>query len=242
MPLGLLLLGFGGFAGRDSHHPSLRRDGKMQLVLASCLFPLLLFAVPGVAVYDGERLFLVSSPMWAIAIGRGAALVWDWLKTRINAKLAGVACIGFLLAQGYGLWAMNPCYLSYYNLAIRGLPGAEQRGLETTYWGDSLTRDIWDHIAQTVPEGGIVHVTPVLHPLQLSFLESQLPQLKDKGITLAPCIPEQIAEVRYLVLFERKADLAPAILDAIAKEEPQFEITRQGVRLSAFYDLGQDPQ
>jgi 4-amino-4-deoxy-L-arabinose transferase-like glycosyltransferase len=242
MPLGLLLLGMGGFAGRDAHHPSFRRDGKLQLVLAAGLFPLVLFAVPGVAVYDGARLFLVSSPMWAIAIGRGAALVWEWLQARINIKLAGIICCGLLLAQGYGLWATSPCYLSYYNLAIGGLPGAERQGMETTYWGDSLTRDIWDHIAQTVPEGGIVHVTPVLHPLQLSFLQSQLPRLRDKGITLAPCIPEQTALVEYLVLFERKADLPPAILEAIANREPQFEISRQGVRLSAFYHLGQDPQ
>jgi hypothetical protein len=48
--------------------------------------------------------------------------------------------------------------------------------------------------------------------------------------------------VEYLVLFERKADLPPAILEAIANREPQFEISRQGVRLSAFYHLGQDPQ
>jgi hypothetical protein len=240
MPVGLVLLGFWGFAARDTQHHTLRRDGKLQLILAAALFPLVLFALPGVAVYDGSRLFLVSYPMWAIAIGRGTAVTWQWLTAHVNTKLAGVVFAGFFLFQGYGIWAISPCYLSYYNLLIGGLAGAEKLGMETNYWGDCLSRDFWDDVASGVPAGSTVHVTPVLHLLQLSFMQGQLPQLREKGITLAPCIPEQTREATYLVLFERKADLAPQIQQAIARAAPQIEIKRQGVRLGGFYQLGQD--
>ncbi len=239
IPAGLLLLGFAGIFGRDAQSQKPEGDGKLQLVLAATLFPLLLFAVPGVAVYDGERLFLVSYPLLAVAIGRGAMIAWRWLHLHWNGTLARVALTGFLLLQSLGLWTTSPCYLSYYNLLIGGMPGAERLGMETNYWGDSLTRSFWNDIARAVPKGSTVHVTPVLHPLQLAFLENQLPQLKEKPITLAPCIPERTGEVAYLVLFERKSDLAPEIMDAITLVDPQFTITRQGVRLAAFFDFSQ---
>src|SRR5688572_22014085 len=174
IPAGLLLLGFAGVFGRDAQTQMPGGDGKLQLVLAATVFPLLLFAVPGVAVYDGERLFLVSFPLFAIAIGLGSAMVWRWLRLQWNAQLAAIALAVFLLLQTVGLWTLRPCNLSYYNLLIGGPSGASQLGMETNYWGDSLTRSLWNEVAQTVPKGSTVHVTPVLHPLQLVFLESQL--------------------------------------------------------------------
>jgi hypothetical protein len=114
--------------------------------------------------------------------------------------------------------------------------------MEANYWGDSLTRSLWEEVAQAVPNGGTVHITPVLHPLQLAFLESQLPMLKEKQIQLAPCIPERTGEVTYLVLFERKADLAPEIVEAVKDVSPQFAITRQGVRLGAFFHFDESSE
>ena len=135
---------------------------------------------------------------------------------------------------------MRPCYLSYYNLDIGGLPGAERLGMEIDYWGESLTRELWDEVLKTVPAGGTVHVTPVVHPLQLTFLESQLPRLMQRGITLQPCIPERTQEVKYLLLFRREADLAPQVQKLITPATPTAEVRRQGVRLGAFYVFAAD--
>lgn len=238
IPVGLLLLGFCGIFGRETRSPAQGGDGRLPLLVAAGMFPLVLFAVPGVAVYDGERLFLVSFPLFAIPIGLGTAMVWRWLTLRWNAGRRTLVLMGFLLLQTVGLWTLSPCYLSYYNLLIGGVPGGNELGMETNSWGDSLTRTLWEEVVRTVPKGSTVHVTPVVHPLQLAFLDSQLPELKAKQITLAPCIPERTDEATYLVLFERQADLAPEIVAAVKDVAPQFAITRQGVRLGAFYNFG----
>ncbi len=246
MPIGWLVLGVAGFATRDfrdfrdSRSRTLRRDGRLQLVLAAGLLPLVLFAVPGIAVYDGIRLFLVACPMWAIAVGRGAELGWRWLSRYIGRTAAGVVLGTVFLLHAYELWIVRPVYLSYYSIAVGGLPRAEAWGMEINYWGDSLTRPLWDEVASTVPEGGTVHVSPVLHPLQLTFLESQLPALKEKNIRLAPAVPEEIGTVRHLVVFRRQADLPPEVQNAADDVSPRFEIKRQGVRLGAFYHLAGD--
>jgi hypothetical protein len=239
IPAGLLLLGFCGIFGRDAQSEVSDTDGRRQLIVAAGLFPLLLFAVPGVAVYDAERLFLVSFPLFAICIGLGAAMVWRWLCLQWPVGFAAIGLLVFLLLQTIGIWTVTPNYLSYHNLLIGGMPGAQQLGMETNYWGDALTRSLWEEVSRQVPEGSTVHVTPVLHPLQLTFLENQLPMLKEKQITLAPCIPERTGEARYLVLFERKADLAPEITAAVKDVVPHFAIARQGVRLGAFYHFGE---
>ncbi len=191
IPAGLLVWGGFGAAGRDDQKRFYVRDGRFQLILAAAVFPLIVFALPGVAVYDGARLFLVSFPLWSIVIGRGVVMTWQWCQDRAGVKIATAVFAGIFLLQSYGLWTMSPCYLSYYNLDIGGLPGAERLGMEIDYWGESLTRELWDEVLKAVPPGGTVHVTPVVHPLQLTFLESQLPRLMQRGITLLPCIPER---------------------------------------------------
>ena len=236
IPVGLLFWGAWGIAGRDEEKDGLFDDGRMQLVLAASFFPLLLFAIPGVAVYDGARLFLVSFPLFAIAAGRGAACCWTWLRKRLALKAAAGITLVFLAFQSYGLWATSPCYLNYYNLLLGGLSGADEKGMETNYWGDALTRDFWNEVAEAVPAGSTVHVTPVLHPLQLEFLKSQLPAIRERELRLEACEPERLNEVRYLVHFQRKADLIPAIEDALESQTPEIEVTRQGVRLGSFYN------
>ena len=240
IPVGLLVWGFCGVGGRDDQKRRHLRDGKFQLILAAALFPLIVFAVPGMAVYDGARLFLVSFPLWSIAIGRGMVMTWRWFQNRTGGKIATAVFAGIFLLQSYGLWVMSPCYLSYYNLLIGGLPGAGRLGMEIDYWGESLTRDFRDEAIKTVPQNSTVHVTPVLHPLQLLFLESQHPELRQRGIRLEPCIPERANEAKYLLVFRREADLAPQIRKLITPAVPQAEVSRQGIRLGGFYGFGKD--
>lgn len=239
IPVGLLVWGLLGIVGRNAEKRWLAADGRLHLILLACLFPLVLFAIPGVAVYDGARLFLISSPMWAIVIARGVGVSWHWLADKAGSKIAGLVVFGVFASQGYGLWVTSPHYLNYYNLVIGGLAGADAKGMEINYWGDSLTKDYWNEVAERIPSGGTVHVTPVLHPLQLEFLKSQLSMLDDKKITLKPCDPKQLDEVKYLAHFNRKADLAPPIENAIKSLTPEIEVERQGVRLGAFYEFDQ---
>ena len=56
-----------------------------------------------------------------------------------------------MLGQGYGVVALHPFGLSYYNVLVGGLPGAERLGLELTYWGDAVDPVLLDRLARRAP-------------------------------------------------------------------------------------------
>lgn len=101
IPLGLLVLGLVGLwavlrAGplAPIHLPHDQRcplnalwQEEGPLVLGTILFMLFVFSCPGTPVYDGERLFLMVFPLWAIWVGIGA----QWLSCRIGCKSTHVA-------------------------------------------------------------------------------------------------------------------------------------------------------
>ncbi len=213
VPVGLHVLGlcgvFGG--GRAWQQP------REQLLLAATLFPLVLFAVPGVAVYDGERLFLVSFPIWAVLIGRGADVALSRLRQKTDSgrwrlvatqRASGITMSLFLAAQSIGVIVMHPCQLSYYNLMVGGLYGADRLGFERTYWGDSITRSL---LTVMTPQDGKrnVVVMPVLHQFQLDELVQQSPVLRGMEIQLLPDSPPNQEIADGWLYFVRKADLPP---------------------------------
>ncbi len=233
VPVGLHLLGVLGAATKltrsvsEGESPTALRlrfglhgEPREQLVLAAVLFPLALFALPGVAVYDGERLFLISYPMWAVLIGRGAEVVMNHLRQKTESGqwkiLAGGRARGAivtlcLLTQSIGVIAMHPCQLSYYNLLVGGSRGADWFGFERTYWGDSVTRSFQRKIAAAVSEGSTIEVSPVLHQFQLAELLKQSPILRARGIQLVAGSENRrtrTSAVAGELFFCRKADLA----------------------------------
>jgi hypothetical protein len=234
VPIGLQALGgVGVFAGRTR----MRFARHEQLVLGAMLFPLCLFSVPRVAVYDGARLFLVAFPLWAIFIGRGGSLAWDWLRRRVSRRGALAIATLFLAAQSWGLVAVWPCFLSSYNLAVGGLSGAHRLGLELDYWGASLTRDLLERTAEKVTEGADIDCAPVLHGFQLDEMLKQSPVLRRRGVRLHPYDADQPRHSGYLLIFCRLADLSPELQTLIAERTPLVEIRRSGVLLAGLYDL-----
>ena len=215
VPIGLHALGLLGVWGQGRAW----RQPREQLVLAATAFPLVLFTLPGVAVYDGERLFLVSYPMWAVLIGRGAMVAWSWLEQQVghgrmlaNRRVRVALAVIFLAAQGVGIVVMHPCQLSYYNLLVGGLGGADRLGFERTYWGDSLTRSLLSKVVASVPEGATIAVSPVLHQFQLDELLLQSPILRARRIRLVSAAAARgNPKIRTAgeLLFCRKADLLP---------------------------------
>ncbi|MBC7817815.1 MAG: hypothetical protein IAG10_13060, partial [Planctomycetaceae bacterium] len=240
VPVGLHLLGVMGATARLTRSvsegvavtaPCLRFgfvcEPREQLVLAAALFPLVLFALPGVAVYDGERLFLVSYPMWAVLIGRGAEVMLGHLRQRAESgqwrmlssgRFRGAIVALCLLTQSLGVIAMHPCQLSYYNLLAGGSRGADWLGFERTYWGDSITRSFLQRVAASASEGDTIAVSPVLHQFQLDELLMQSPILRARGIHLVAGTESRHAgktKIAGELFFCRKADLATneAVLD-----------------------------
>jgi hypothetical protein len=233
VPLGLQALGFLGLASREN---AVWRDARAQLVLLCTLFPLCVFSAPNVVVYDGARLFLVVFPLWAVFIGRGLQALVAWLRQRSGPLLAWSGAVLLVGAQAYGLYAVHPVYLSYYNLGVGGLRGAERLGLELNYWGDSITREFLEDVVETVPQGTGIEVFPVLHEFQLQALERNSPLLKQHQIRLRPYLShEPSTKSRYVLIFRREADLQDFWKQLPAEAQIVVQLQREGVMLAALY-------
>lgn len=233
IPLGLHLLGlFGAFGGETPGW----KHGREQLLLAAMVFPIVLFSYSNIVVYDGERLFLISYPLWAMLVGRGGAALWKRLERSCSRRIA-VAAIGvFLALQSYGLVAYSPLHLSYYNLAVGGLRGADRLGLERTYWGESVTREILHAVERETPPGSRIHVAPLFHHLQLRDLLEQSPILRRHRVSLMPFRADNTAGVRYVLFFSRFSDLPEMLRVGDFRGRLLAETRIDHVQLAALYE------
>ncbi len=212
---------------------------RRLLLLLNIAFPLLLFSIPGIAVYDGERLFLMVNPLWGMLAGAGANVLWNYLiKVRRHSRaLATCVMTIVVVAQTWGLFAMHPCQLNYFNLLTGGMRGAERLGFETCYWGDSVCRELLTQAVDVVPEGSTIDVAPVMHHLQLEELLAQSPILREHAITLRPFDDQHIEEVRYALVFRRRADPWESLLHPPPGAVLLAEVKREGVQLAALYEF-----
>ncbi len=206
----------------------------LGLILLAAIYPLLVFSVPAVPVYDGVRLFLMAFPFWAILIGYGVAALLRWL-TRWSLQRSGAVFLSGLFAtQAYGVIYYHPVQLSYYNALVGGLSGAERLGLELTYWGDSLTREFLDRWARGAERGATALIAPSLYDVHAQIY--QTPWMKRKQLRLSRSTCEQL---QYLIVFNRRAYLGP-MRKLMDRSERQLVLERDGVWLSAVYRVPPD--
>jgi hypothetical protein len=197
------------------------------LLLAGAIALFLVLFSTNVPVYDGERLFLVAFPLWAILIGRGFGRAWAWAGGRPWLRRALVAA---LVAQGYGVATMHPFGLSYYNLLVGGLPGAERLGLELTYWGDAIDPPLLDELARRARAGQGAALAPTLHHAQAAAATTA--DLLRLGITLRD--EAAAPRVDWVLVYRRTAYWKPP-LPALTRTPPAALRTRQGVWLSGLW-------
>lgn len=159
VPVLFHLMGIGGLvrAWRDR-----REDLFPGLLAASILLFLALFSTRA-PVYDGERLFLLTFPVWAMLSGLGFCEAWDRWGASVQVRRLLVI---LMMCQAVGTLSMHPFGLSYYNLLVGGLSGAERLGLEPTYWGDAIDRVLLDDLARRIQPGEKVALVPTLFPGQ----------------------------------------------------------------------------
>ncbi len=288
VPIGLHILGLLGVVAQFSRVPNEREVAivprlrfeflgapREQLLLAATLMPLVLFALPGIAVYDGERLFLVSYPLWAVLIGRGTEVALSHLSQRTESgqwqmfasrRARITVATLFLLTQSIGVIVMHPCQLSYYNLLVGGLSGADHLGFERTYWGDSLTRSFLQSLFDEESARATVSVEPVLHQFQLPEMLSQSPILRRQRITLIAVgdlmrkrqqVEQSPETPRKHLGFLRRADFSPIhawnprgvaadwLMNGNHYDAPRFRtvfLKRQGVILAVGASMVSEPQ
>ena len=204
------------------------------LVLGTIAFPLIAFSIPGTAVYDGERLFLIVYPLWALFIGKGFHSGFQWVSQRSSSWIAVLLTVAILSSQIHALHQFSPCWLSYYNELVGGLKGADQLGFQRTYWGDSITRDLLDRAAKHVPAESEIDFLPVQHGFQLPALESQCPHFRARGLRLR-AFDENLPPAKFLIAFHRR-DYWP---QAWTENPPRYRLIvgvwRQNTLLAGLY-------
>lgn len=217
------------------NQPSARdRD---YLILGCMIFPLIIFALPGIAVYDGERLFLTVFPLWSIFVGRGWYTLGRWLTSSIRFQPAAI--IGTSIPLVLALWSLisiSPCHLSYYNnlTSLAPTKSTSPPLLEVDYWGSSITRSFLQELVQQVPEGEIVAILPTLHQFQADDYWQQSPILRKHRIKTIPYEAKGSAD-QNVVIFQRLADLPH---DSLLNSSDQFLVgTVRNNRLLAYLIL-----
>ena len=209
----------------------------VQLVLLTIATVLLTFSWPGVPVYDGERLFLMIYPLAGLLVGIGVATVAraEWFVRRQQLLIAAGAVL--VAVQTVGVVLYHPFQLSYYNLLVGGLRGAERLGFEVTYWGDTVDHTIAD-VAAARAAGGAVLFAPHLAPFQAQAVEIVNPAFEAHATRVIgwPADTTTTSAPRYLLVYHRRAD-AVVPDSVIAGAKLIAENRRQGVWLARLYEL-----
>jgi len=226
VPLGLQALGALGIVRgwiNRCHDP-------FPLLLAGTIVVFLGLFSTRVPVYDGERLFLNVFPAWALLIGSGFGWLWDHGLATSRRRIALGA---FLLAQSFGLVALHPFGLSYYNALVGGLPGAEWLGLELTYWNDPVDQVLLDRLAREATPGTSAALVPTLYPGQGILTTNRA--LARREVILQDDGEAAFAE--WIVLSRRTAYWRPEIKERLLRGGGREVATRtrQRVWLSALW-------
>ncbi|WP_010584994.1 ArnT family glycosyltransferase [Schlesneria paludicola] len=208
-------------------------EAAIVLILACALFPLVVFAVPGVAVYDGERLFLTSFPLWAILIGIGAESVWSLVAQATGRMwIATSLCCSLFAVSAWPLVGTSPCHLVYENGLSLLLDQTADRSLfEVDYWGEGVTRELLFKVTEMAPQGATIAIAPALHQFQTDEYLRQSPILRSHGMKVIG-YDSNDRTTEYVLVFRRMADLPEEFLG-----DPSAQIvakTMVGGRLLAY--------
>lgn len=226
VPVGLQCLGVCGLVASWRA----RRLDRFPWLLAATIVGFLALFSTRVPVYDGERLFLHVFPAWAMLIGLGFRGLWQWCG---GGRAASTAVLGLLLAQAYGVAVMHPFGLSYYNLLVGGLKGAEKLGLEITYWGDAVDRVLLDRLASETRPGATAALAPTLYPGQGILTTTAALVRREVVLRDEDAAPKS----EWLVVSRREAYWRPELAARLNQSEGTRVTTRsrQGVWLSALW-------
>ena len=138
-----------------------------------------------------------------------------WAAGRYWATVAGVLMI-YLVTAGNLRW-YAPQWLSYYNLAIGGLPGATALGMEPTYYWDGLDETVLDWLRQHAGPGEKVRFG--------AASTENLALMREWGVLQVEYRAGAPGEFRWYVLQHRPSGLQPADLWMIENRQAVFQKT-----------------
>ena len=239
-----------------------RLDRREQVLLLTSAVPLLVFAMPGVPVYDGTRLFLVSLPGVAFMAARGispllnSGLPWFAVFRRgtvthgepKHVKVAGPsdrpltgrqsAAVSrwsgrTLLTTAVLLAVPIPWTLQPFAINQYGMLAGGNRGAAAL----GLEAGYWADALNgdfwnRVPEGSTVYVAPVSHQFQLPDLEMLVPVIQQRRIRLIAWEYGLKNQHGLLLLIHRLADLRVNLRADPAGSQRIADVRLSGVLLA----------
>ncbi|MFH1537359.1 MAG: glycosyltransferase family 39 protein [bacterium] len=190
----------------------------------NAVFILLLFTPGRVAKYDGVRLFMIVFPFWALLAGAGFHL----LLGRFRAGVQIAALVLFALSSALTVSNTRPFYLSYFNELAGGIKGAEERGLEVTYWGEMFTPEFAGMVNQALPYGARVSTA--------GYYKRNLERFQDMGLLRRDLrIVDYADDDEFLIVFNRAGLLDSYTRALIRDVPPMVEIRWRGVLIGGLY-------
>ncbi len=222
-PLGVQLLGLIGIVG------CVRRSRTAPWLM---IWPLswgllmLIRALPNAPGHDVVRQILPSLASLAVLAALGVSFVQERFRRKWPAVLIAAVALAECLV---GVIRTYPYTDSYYNVAIGGLPGAERRGFELTYYWETIGPEFLRWVrreARERPIGLNLTIDPPLPSLLAEF--GELPPGVQTAPPSVPTNPDYVQQ-------RRRSFFYPEDWWLEAHGHPRFLIRREGVDLLRVY-------
>ncbi|MFP4446164.1 MAG: glycosyltransferase family 39 protein [Desulfosudaceae bacterium] len=215
------------FIQRRDHH------GLLRALLFPVLFWLIIVHLPATPRHDGVRQFVSFYPLLGLLAWLGLLSLIHRLKPAFlfpsllhpGRIIPGVAAIILFFQTA----TAHPYELSWYNVLMGGLPGAEKRGMEITYYLEAANQPFIRYIDPFLDNGATVQTHPPWPLLLQSYARHGL--LTGNFSILSS---EHAAPADYLLIFRRRGYVDDAFYKRL---RPVAEVTCQGVSLVKFSRL-----
>lgn len=140
-----------------------REEAKLfSFLIWNVAFWLIIFSVGLSTAYDGVRLFLNIFPFVAILAAIGVRWAWDAVRKSALPRWAAPFLLAvFIASQSVGFFRFGAFGLSYYNVLVGGLKGADRLGFDVTFWGETIDPTLLDYVNETAPQGARIAAFPM---------------------------------------------------------------------------------
>ncbi len=203
------------------------KDRIAALFILGALINIVICALPSAQKYDGVRLFLPAFPFVASIAGIGFFRVVCELARRWHISNAKPIALLLLSLSVIPLIRIHPYELSYYNMLVGGLKGAERRGFESTYWGDTATDELLSYLNANLPEDASISFFPA--GCNVAGLYKFTGRLR-ADFRIVPC-----DEAQFLILNCRQGFFDEKLWEIYRNEIPLYATRHDGALLTAVY-------
>lgn len=224
MPIGVLMLGGTGVL---LSLRQFRSSWFARLLLLNWLTLIVVRSLPIAPGHDGTRQIIISFGFLTLLAGwmlEQIRLIPLRSKWNIVASITiGIAAAGESVGS---VLSYHPLELSYYSPLVGGLPGAERRGFEPTYFWDSVTPEVLEWLNQHTSPGRSILFRN--NTLSLRYLE-------EWGYLRHPTDP-RLYPPQWFVIQHRPGLYTESDRRLLAKK-PAFEKSLFGVPLLSIYPI-----